>query len=54
MKKFKLLALAIVLGTASLFANVSESKVPVQEIRKQIVELVNVVIMKSLMKLQLK
>ncbi len=40
MRKFKLLALALVIGTASLFAaNAGESDVPKEEIRDQIVEL---------------
>ncbi len=40
MRKFKLLALALVIGTASLFAtNVGDSNAPKEEIRTQIVEL---------------
>lgn len=40
MRKFKLLALALVIGTASLFAaNAADSDVPKEEIRSQIIEL---------------
>ena len=40
MRKFKLLALALVIGTASLFAgNIGDSDVPNKEIRSQIVKL---------------
>ena len=40
MRKFKLLALALVIGTASLFAaNVEDSNAPKEEIRNQIVKL---------------
>ena len=40
MRKFKLLALALVIGSASLFAgNVEGPEVPVKEIRNQIIEL---------------
>jgi hypothetical protein len=40
MNKFKLLAIAFVLGTASLFANTYNPEVSKDEIRAQIVELV--------------
>ncbi len=40
MRKFKLLALALVIGTASLFAtNIGDSDSPKKEIRNQIVKL---------------
>ncbi len=40
MRKYKLLALALVIGTASLFAtNMEDSNVPKKEIRAQIVKL---------------
>ncbi len=41
MRKFKLLAIALVIGTASLFAVNSEADVPKKEIRTQIVNLLN-------------
>jgi len=40
MNKFRLLAIALVLGTASLFANTINPEVSRDEIRKQIIELV--------------
>lgn len=39
MKKLKLLALAIVIGTASLFATNEVPDIPVKEIRTQVVDL---------------
>ena len=39
MRKFKLLAIALVIGTASLFAVNSEADVPKKENRTQIVNL---------------
>lgn len=42
MNKFRLLAIALVLGTASLFANnITSPEVSKDEIRKQIIELVD-------------
>ncbi len=42
MRKFKLLALALVIGTASLFAtNIDNPDVPKKEIRNQIINLLN-------------
>ena len=41
MRKFKLMALALVIGTASLFANNGESDVRKKDMRIQIVKLLN-------------
>ncbi len=42
MRKFKLLALALVIGTASLFAtNVNNPDIPIKEIRDQIINLLD-------------